>query len=225
MTSWFERRRRHRLRARLADNPLARFLDTPPPPASTRFADAGFLCLDLETTGLDPASADLLSVGWVAVAAGVVDLATAESRLARGAAEVGDSATVHGLTDTDVATGDDVSEVLAALLGALAGRVLVVHHAGLDKALLDRLCNAHFGGPLLTPLIDTLALERRRRRRHHHLGDDDSFGLAALRSRYGLPVYAAHDCLIDAVATAELLLAIVADMGARHDVGLQQLLT
>ncbi|MEO0997350.1 MAG: 3'-5' exonuclease, partial [Pseudomonadota bacterium] len=183
MTSWLERRRRRRLRARLPDNPLARFLDTAPPAASTRFADAGFLCLDLETTGLDAATADLLSVGWVAIADGGVELATAESYLARGAVAVGDSATVHGLTDTVVATGDDVSEVLGRLLGALAGRVLVVHHAGLDKALLDRLCDRYFGAPLLTPLIDTLELERRRRRRHHHLDGGGSFSLAALRSR------------------------------------------
>ena len=59
-------------------------------------------------------------------------------------------------------------------------------------------------------VVDTLALEHRRQRRHHHVEANASLRLADLRATYGLPRYAAHDCLVDAVATAELLMAIVA---------------
>jgi DNA polymerase-3 subunit epsilon len=63
---------------------------------------------------------------------------------------------------------------------------------------------------LLVPVVDTLALEHRRRRRHHHLDDNASLRLPDLRDAYGLPQYSAHDCLVDAIATAELMLAIAA---------------
>jgi len=59
-------------------------------------------------------------------------------------------------------------------------------------------------------VVDTLALEHRRRRRHHHLDDNASLRLPDLRDAYGLPQYSAHDCLVDAIATAELMLAIAA---------------
>jgi len=60
------------------------------------------------------------------------------------------------------------------------------------------------------PVIDTLALEHRRKSRHHHLNDTRSLRLPDLREHYNLPRYGGHDCLMDAVATAELLIAMVA---------------
>jgi len=37
--------------------------------------------------------------------------------------------------------------------------------------------------------------------------------LSDLREAYNLPRYNAHDCLVDAIATAELLIAIAAHRG------------
>lgn len=174
--------------------------------------DVEFVVLDIETTGLEAATADVLSVGWVIVRHGRVDLDSAESHLVKPDGEVGVSATVHGLTDTVVGTGMPIATVIDKIIVALTSRVLVVHHAGLDKALLDRLCSDKFGCPLPVPVVDTLALESRRRARQHHLEETSQLTLSALREHYGLPRYAAHDSLVDAIATAELLLA----MRTRH---------
>lgn len=175
-----------------------------------------FVSLDIETTSLDAASADMLSVGWVVMRNGRVDLGSAETWIVRPSGEVGDSASVHGLTDTMVGAGLDWGIVLDKIVTALAGRVLVVHHAGLDKALLDRLCRHRYGAPLLVPVVDTLALEHRRQSQRHHIEEGGSLKLSDLRMTYGLPRYAAHDCLVDAIATAELLLAMIAHGHARR---------
>ena len=131
--------------------------------------DVEFVCLDVETTGLDAATAELLSVGWVLIRHGRVPLATARRLLARPDGAVGDSATVHGLTDTAVAEGLPVGGVVDSVVRALTGRVLVVHHAGLDKALLDRLCRDRYGCALPVPVLDTLAVADARRRGRHHV--------------------------------------------------------
>ncbi len=180
------------------------------PAGGSRFSDLEILCLDLETTGLDPSLAEILSFGWVAISRNRVDIASARHYVVRRDSEVGDSASVHGLTDTMIDAGHEPGAVLDRLLETLRGRVLVVHHAGLDKALLDRACRARYGGNLHVPVIDTLRLEHRRRQRQHHVGDGDSLRLGALREHYHLPYYAGHDALADALATAELLLAMVA---------------
>lgn len=180
------------------------------PGPSSLFLETEFVSLDIETTGLDPSSADMLSVGWVVIRGGKIDLSSAESFIVRPSGDVGDSASVHGLTDTVVGTGLDWGIVLGKIVRVLTGRVLLVHHAGLDHALLDRMCLQRFGSRLLVPVVDTLALEHRRQRRKHHLETNGSLRLSALRDVYGLPRYSAHDCLVDAIATAELLLAIVA---------------
>jgi DNA polymerase-3 subunit epsilon len=199
------------------------FVTYPLLPRGTRFEDAELVCLDIETTGLDPASADMLSVGWVLIRGGRVDLATAEAHVVKPPGGVGHTATVHGLTDTVVEQGISPAEAMHRVIEVLIGRVLVVHYAGLDKKLLDRLCSNLFGDKLLIPMIDTLALEHGRKSRHHHLDDTRSLRLPDLRQHYNLPRYGGHDCLMDAVATAELLIAMVAMRAPRGQTTLADL--
>ena len=159
--------RRWLVRDRDFDPPFDDLIRQPLPSAHMTFRKAEVVSLDIETTGLDAAKADMLSVGWVVIAGGRVDLASAETHIVKPSGEVGTSASVHGLTDTLVGAGQDWSVVLSRILEVLRGRALLVHHAGLDKSLLDRMCRSRFGAPLMLPVIDTLALERRRRRRRH----------------------------------------------------------
>lgn len=196
-------------------SPFKEMLDAAVPGPKTPFRNIEFVSLDIETTGLDATSADMLSVGWVLIRNARVDLASARSLIVRPSGEVGSSASVHGLTDTLVNTGLKWTEALAEVVTVLTGRVLLVHHAGLDKALLDRMCLRHFGAALPIPVIDTLAIELRRQQRKHHIDSKQSLRLSDLRDAYGLPRYNAHDCLVDAIATAELLLAMVARNGGR----------
>ncbi len=195
---------------RSADERYKALLETSPPPASSSFDEAELVCLDIETTGLDPATVDMLSIGWVLIRHGRVDLATAESHVVKPTGGIGDSPAIHGLTDSVVDQGIAPEEAMGRVIEVLTGRVLVVHHAGLDKKLLDRLCKDQFGDKLLVPVIDTLALENHRKSRHHHLEDTRSLRLPDLREHYNLPWYRGHDCLGDAISTAELLIAMVA---------------
>jgi DNA polymerase-3 subunit epsilon len=210
MSSFWLAARRMRARRRSNDPIYKAFVESPLPQRGTGFEDAELVCLDIETTGLDPVSADMLSVGWVLIRDGKVDLATAESHVVKPQCDVGQTASVHGLTDTVVGRGMAPTEAMHRVLRALTGKVLVVHYAGLDKNLLDRLCKEQFGDKLLMPMIDTLALEHRHKSRHHHLDDTRSLRLPDLREHYNLPRYGGHDCLMDAIATAELLIAMVA---------------
>lgn len=210
MSSFWLAVRRLRARQQSSDPVYSALLASSLPDRKARFQDAELVCVDIETTGLDPASADMLSIGWVLIRGGKVDLATAEAHYVKPPGAVGDTASVHGLTDTMVEQGMSPAAALHRIIEVLTGKVLVVHHAGLDKNLLDRMCKEQFGNKLLVPIIDTLALERRRKSRHHHLDDSRSLRLADLRKHYNLPRYRGHDCLMDAVATAELLIAMVA---------------
>lgn len=207
--SWLKTRRWWAARKQLAA-PFDDFVASALPDPTGLLADTELVSLDIETTGLDPSSADMLSVGWVTVRNGRIDLGTAESHIVRPSGDVGDSASVHGLTDTVVGTGLDWGIVLDKIVRVLTGRVLVVHHAGLDHALLDRMCLQRYGSRLLVPVVDTLAIEYRRQQQKHHIEENSSLRLSDLRDAYGLPRYSAHDCLVDAIATAELVLAIAA---------------
>jgi len=203
--------KRWRAGHRSADERYSAFLAAAPPAPSTRFEEAELVCLHIETTGLDPATVDMLSIGWVLIRGGRVDLATAESHVVKPSGGLGNSPSIHGLTDSMVDKGMSPGEAIERVIEVLTGRVLVVHHAGLDKRLLDRFCRQRFGDKLLAPVIDTLALENRHKSRHHHLEDTRSLRLPDLREHYNLPWYRGHDCLGDAISTAELLIAMVAN--------------
>lgn len=202
--------RRWNARRRGVKEPLATSLSQPMPSMRGAFRGTEFVSLDIETTGLDANVDEMLSVGWVVLRDGRIDLSTARSYVVRPARDVGRSASVHGLTDTIVGEGHDAGIVLDKIVKELAGRVLLVHHAGLDKVLLDRMCRQRYGAPLLLPCVDTMALELRRHERRHHIDEKKSLRLGDLRAAYRLPRYNAHDCLVDAIATAELLIAMVA---------------
>ena len=224
MTHWLLELQRRRWRRRAGNGPLDALFDSALPAKQTVFEDLEFVCLDMETTGLDTETADILSVGWVLIRRNRAELSTAAHYLVRPPGGVGDSATVHGITDSQAEAGIPITVVMEHIVAALPGRCLVVHHASLDKTLLDRESRRCFGAPLAVPVIDTLALEHRRRQRAHHLESDPSLRLPDLRQSYGLPRYIGHDALADAIATAELLLAMVARNGGARQTRLAVLL-
>ena len=210
------RRRYYRTRAA---EPLRVLLGRAAPPPSTPIAEAPLLALDLELTGLDPRRAEVISVGFVPVEGLRLRLDRAERHLVRPQGTVEGSAHVHHLTDAELVQAGPLSPAIEATLRALAGRALLVHHARLDFAILCRICRELYGGPLIVPIVDTLALAYRAATRGDRMPEQGSLRLPALRAKYGLPVAKLHGALSDAAATAELFLAMAAERGPRARLG------
>lgn len=205
-------RRRARAAAR-ASGALADFYRVPIQPATTPASELRLLALDIETTGLDPRTDTVLSVGWVPVDGDTISFAGAGHVVLAADAEVGQSAVFHGITDDQVAAGTPVADALEQVLAALAGRAMLAHFATIETRFLSLLCERLHGAPLVTPVVDTLVLHDRLVNR----GFDDEARAGELRlwnarTRYGLPRYRAHGALTDAIACAELYLGHVAEV-------------
>mgnify|MGYP006284020499 FL=1 len=177
--------------------------------------DAPLLAVDLEMTGLDSARDAILTIGWVPVDAGAVNVAGGDEIgvAAAPGRGVGDSAVIHGIRDCDRGATPP-AEALFKLLQAAVGRVAVFHHAPLDLGFLERALHEAFGVGWLWPWIDTLDWERRRRRDpdEHVQG---ASRLDALRDRFGLGPRVAHNALDDALSCAEVALVLAARSRAR----------
>ncbi len=211
-----EARARARALRRSAPGPLRDYLATPVPPKDVPLRELGLLALDIETTGLDPRSDAVLSVGLVAVDGDEVRLGSARRLVVAGAAGargVGQSAVVHGLTDDDLAAGVPIDEVVAVVLDALQGRVLLAHHVRIETGFLGAACRRLWRAAMPCATVDTMELERRAVSRGW--GSEPEAGslrLGRARERRGLPSYRAHECLTDALACAELYLAQRAEL-------------
>lgn len=178
------------------------------------FSRVDFLVVDVETTGLDPRRDHVLEVGWVPVSGGEVVLDGIRGTVVRPptGVDVGESAVLHGLTDDEIAAAPELADVVPELRAALQDRVLVAHHADLEVGFLDQ---ALRDGDPHRLVVDTMALQRRLVVRGHGEPPRGSLRLDAARARFGLPRYTAHRAATDALATAELLLAQVAELGSR----------
>lgn len=203
---------RRRRAARRAAEPLRSLLSDPWPDGRCSALEASLLALDLETTGLDPKKDAIVSAAWVPVVAGRVRVAEAESHLVHIDQDAHRSASssilVHGIGHDRTRGGKPLETVLLELCRALRGRVLLAHHASFDAGFVSAACERLWGAPLVVPGIDTLALLRRMHERRHQAVRPGDLTLAAARSDCGLPRYPEHEALSDALAVAELWLAL-----------------
>jgi len=170
------------------------------------------ISVDLELTGLDARQNQIIAIGWTQVDNGRIRLGANRHIMINAKQTVGDSAAIHELTDTEVATGVPLDTGLQNLFEAAAGRVWLFHHATLDVAFLRHACRVWAGVAPPFLVLDTLHMELAVRKRRDQPIKQGELKLSALRSRYNLPRYTAHNALIDACATAELMLAIGSKM-------------
>lgn len=189
---------------------------------SPSWDEVTYWSLDLETGGLDPRRDAVLAVGMVPVRGGVIALGEAWQTLVRpGAGEVSAaSIRTHHLVPSDVEGAPPLAAALPEIERRLAGAVLLVHHARLDVRFLREAfarCDRRWPRPRVVDTEDLLlALARRQRFVDPAAGETPPvLNLGAARRQLGLPDYGAHDALTDAVATAELFLALRGRLDAR----------
>ena len=177
------------------------------------------IAMDFETTGIDPNKDDIVSIGLVGMSLDRIRLKESRHWILKPRSDLSDrSVCIHGITHSEVETAPDLQRILEELLTIMAGKVIVVHHRGIERKFLNAALQKRIKEGIEFPVIDTMELEARlhRRKSLHFL--DKLFGrqkvsirLAQSRSRYNLPHYRPHDALTDALASAELLQAQVAN--------------
>lgn len=213
MGGFLSRWRRRRQADRAPEGPLKEYLRAPAPRAGTAAGDLSLLAVDFETTGLNPATDRLLTVGFIPVERNEIILSQAGYLIVAQPGEVGQSAVVHGVTDDVLASGVPLEQALAVLLQALTGRVLLAHHAVIEEGFTAAACRQVYGPVPEFTTVDTMTLQAKVLRVDEESAPRGSLRLSQARRHYGLPRYRSHHALTDALACAELYLAQVADLG------------
>jgi len=158
---------------------------------------SSYVTFDLETTGTDVQTCEIVEIGAALVEQGqVVD--TFHS-LVRPDGTVPVSATeVHGYSDADLAAAPRFAEVWPRFRSFIGSRVLVAHNGQrFDVPVLRRLAG---GAAADLVFFDTLPLARAL--------SDQSAKLEALAERFGVPLERAHHAQDDAVALVGVLAAL-----------------
>jgi DNA polymerase-3 subunit epsilon len=175
-----------------------------------------YWALDLETTGLQPGRDEVLSVGLVPVRDGTIRYGERFSRLVR-PARLGelpqDGLGAHHILPGELEDAPPLAAVLEDVDRRVREGALLLHHAPLDLSFLTRAYAAagrQWPGPRVVDTVLLLLRLHRRRSRFEPHPTPPVTALAEARAALGLPPHRAHDALADALATAELFLALVA---------------
>ena len=115
--------------------------------------------VDLETTGLAiEEGAEILEVGLLLVEPGREELVTLSSLVRPKAPLPRAVARLTGLSDADLAGAPALAEIAPALRNALAGRTIVAHNAGFERAFLSGYVDPELAGATYLDTLDLLAL-------------------------------------------------------------------
>ena len=154
-----------------------------------------FVCIDLETTGLQPKTDKIIEIGAIRVDEGVItgeweSLVNPERKLEERIVEL------TGIQDEQLAAAKKISELFPDLLAFLGERPLLGHSVNFDFAFLKRAA-AKEKLTFERQGIDTLKIARK------YLKELESRSLGALCRHYEIP-HKAHRALDDARATTAL---------------------
>ncbi|WP_372378864.1 exonuclease domain-containing protein [Vibrio natriegens] len=187
---------------------LKNLLHSPQLRVSQLASETEFVVLDLETTGLDSEEEVILSIGWVEVKHGHIDLSTSKHMYVHSDSKIKpETAVVNHITQQMLVDGVSIHEAMRSFFKVAEGKLIVAHGCLVEANFINQYLLSVFNidtPPLLW--IDTLCIEKRLQKAINS-SDEYDVTLSATRARYGLPAYNGHNALADAVATAELLLA------------------
>jgi len=175
-----------------------------------------FVVLDSETTGLNPRTDRLITIGAVAVCDGDIILDDAFDALLK-VGENTPAVTVHGVTRDEARAGLDEPEALERFLGYLRDGVIVGHHIGHDIGTLDAGYERHWGFQLTNRSLDTMDLTLHLERDGAFQGRPPirHFTLDSLCEMCGVAPHDRHTASGDAFLTAQVFLRLLR-LAARH---------
>ena len=202
-----------RLRRAPAGAAAEAFVRASRPADGTAWREARWCALDLEMTGLDPRTDEIIAIGAVPIDDGRVVLGGAMYTLVRASkrSKVG-AVLVHKLRLADVAEAPSLDEAIDLLLAAIAGRVPVFHTAAIEAGFLERqFARRHVRLPRGA---DTEALGRRWLRMRDGQAPAHGLSLGRLAAALGQPGEVPHHALGDALSTAQVFIALATRLDA-----------
>ena len=180
--------------------------------AGLAIEDAELVVFDLETTGLSAGRDRICEIGAVRVRALEIE-GTFETLVDPQTVLPRYVAALTGIRDADLRRAPSQEVALRRFLAFAGDAPLVAHNARFDVAFLDRGVERLTGRRVAAPVVDTVWLARRLLHRR-----SERFSLRQLAHFFGTSAEPCHRALEDALATAEILVALLGlaqERGAR----------
>lgn len=180
--------------------------------ADAPIEEAELVVFDLETTGLSATRDRICEIGATRVRALAID-ETFETLVNPGIALPRYVAALTGIRNEELRRAPRTELAVRRFLAFAGDATLVAHNARFDVGFLDREVERLTGRRVAAPVVDTVWLARRLLQRR-----SERFSLVQLAHFFGTASQPCHRALSDALATAEILIALLGlaqERGAR----------
>ncbi|HLT08401.1 MAG TPA: 3'-5' exonuclease [Cyclobacteriaceae bacterium] len=169
-----------------------------------------FTVLDTETTGLNSKHDELVSYGSIQVKEGIILVKSVKEYYLQSSKQSKEAIKVHGIVKQEGFTRPEV--FVKEMLEEIKDTIVVAHHAGFDKAMLEKAAKPYGLKRILNPVVDTYALAVRLeigKNYNPRLVHRTDYSLDKLCERYHISLDDRHTAAGDAFLTAQLLLKLL----------------
>lgn len=202
------------------------FLEQPYVSRRKLIKEVEIVSLDIETTGLDSKKDAVVSIGLVQISDLGIKLNTCWHQIIKTNKGLpGKSVVIHNITDDETAEGITIEDAIPELLLRLKGKIVLVHNSNVEQGFINEICQKLYQTDFVMRIIDTQVLAKRSFDRKNITYKPGELRLFNLRKFYKLPPYKAHNALLDAIATAELFLAMLPTISTSENARLSDFLS
>ena len=182
---------------------LAKFKQKP----SKNIKKTRFVVFDTETTGLDPKTDRILSIGGIAVKNNVIEVADSLEIYLKQETFNKEAVKIHGILKQGQLIKTSEKEALEKFILFIENSVLVAHHVGFDLKMINLALKRMNLGRLKNKTIDTGVLYKKlNNKKNKH------YNLDALCDEFKIPKHDRHTASGDAFLTAQLFLKILSHL-------------
>ncbi len=175
--------------------------------------EMGYCAIDLETTGLELKTDEIISLGAVQIKNARINSAENYYQEVRPRQMPSTSSIlVHGIRAIDLEAAPPLDQVFSDFVERIKGRVVIAHAAWVERAFLGNHLERE-KVDITKRLIDTAALARISGAVEANLEHEPS--LEHLARSLNLPAYSPHHALGDALTTAVVFLALATELERR----------
>jgi len=166
-----------------------------------------YVCLDCETSTLDPKNAELLYLAAVRIVGKRIALSERLELMVRPEGHI-DPRTIpiHGLRQQDVSTGIPLAEAMRSFLDFIGARPLIGYYLEFDLAVINRHIRPWLGIALPNRTIEVSGLYYDKKVSAYRPEVD--LALDAILEQLDLPRWPRHNALYDAITAAAIWLKI-----------------
>jgi len=187
-------------RKKLTDEKYSFLFDTP--------LDDEYVCLDTETTGLNPKKDEILSIGAVIIKSNKIIMRKTLNIFLKPSNKVSaESIKIHHIRPVDLENAVDPKTAILELLDFIGNRTIVGYYIKFDIGIISKYTKKYIGIKLPNKSIEVSSMYYKTRPKNSEYQFVD-LKFDTIMETLDIPVLGKHDALNDAIMTAMIFLKV-----------------